>query len=432
MLRRSLLTALPATLWLGAGRAQAATLVEGFAPERLARIRPLLARGVADKVMAGAVWRVMRHGRIVGEGTVGLADIESGRPMTADAIFRIFSMTKPITTVTALTLYEEGVFDLHDPVSKWIPEFGDVMVQHVTPDGLGGRTVHLAPPTRPIMVLDLMRHTCGYGYGSPFDGAGEILYAKQGVTRTDIPLAEWVARLAKVPLVCDPGTRFNYGYGLDILGRLVEIWSGKSLDVAMHERVFAPLGMGDTGFWVSPAKASRVTTMYSPSRMGAVLPDGSRDFGGPVVRTPGRIQDGWKSDPVLKFGGAGLLSTLEDYTRFVNMLAGGGALGSQRVLAPATVAMMGSDVLGSIPASPAEIWSGYGFGLSVEVDRGPGGAATPVSAGSFDWGGAGSTWMWVDPKTGVTGLLMLQVFPSSPRWAQLFKQVVYGALVDPG
>ncbi len=431
MHRRALLSALPATLWLGAGGAEAAPLVEGFSPERLGRIRPLLARGVADKVMAGAVWRVMRRGQVVSEGTVGLADVEAGRPMTADAIFRIFSMTKPITTVTALSLYEEGLFDLHDPVSKWIPEFGEVMVQHVSPDGLGGRTVRLAPPTRPITVLDLMRHTCGYGYASPLDAAGESLYAKQGVTRTDIPLSDWVVRLARVPLVCDPGSRFNYGYGLDILGRLVEIWSGQSLDAAMQARVFKPLGMGDTGFWVPPARASRVTTMYSPSRLGAVLPDGSHDFGGPVVRTPGRVQDGWKTDPVLKFGGAGLLSTLDDYTRFVNMLAGGGALGGQRVLAPATVAMMSSDVLGTIPASPAEIWGGYGFGLSVEVDRGPGGAATPVSAGSYDWGGAGSTWMWVDPRAQVTGLLMLQVYPSSPRWAQLFKQVVYGALLDP-
>ena len=275
MHRRTLLTALPASLWLGAGGAQAATPVEGFSPERLARIRPLLARGVADKVMAGAVWRVMRRGRVVSEGTVGMADIEAGRPMTADAIFRIFSMTKPITTVTALSLYEEGVFDLHDPVSKWIPEFGEVRVQHVSPDGLGGRTVRLAPPSRPIMVLDLMRHTCGYGYGSPIDGEGQALYAKEGVTRTDIPLSDWVTRLARVPLVCDPGTEFHYGYGLDILGRLVEIWTGQTLDVAMKERVLAPLGMTDTGFWVPPATALRVAAMYSPSRLGAMLPDAS-------------------------------------------------------------------------------------------------------------------------------------------------------------
>ena len=430
--RRLLLSGLPGALLLGAGPARAAPLVEGFSVERLARIRPLLERGVAERTMAGAVWRVMRHGRVAGEGTVGFADLEARRPMTADAIFRIFSMTKPITVVTAMTLYEEGVFDLHDPVAKWIPEFGEVKVQHVSPDGLGGRNITLAPPTRPIMVLDLMRHTCGYGYASPLDAAGESYHARLGITSVDAPLSEWVRRLARVPLVRDPGTGFNYGYGLDILGRLIEIWTGKTLDVAMRERVLGPLGMNDTGFWVPPEKAGRVTVMYSPSRFGETLPDASRDFGGPVVRTPGRVQDGWKADPVLKAGGAGLLSTLGDYTRFVNMLEAGGAFGGARILAPATVGLIGSDVLGSIPASPADIWTGYGFGLGMEVDRGPGAAATPLPAGAYDWGGAGSTWMWVDPKTHVTGLLMLQVYPSSPRWAQLFKQVVYGALLDAG
>ena len=428
--RRLFLSGLPGALLLGAAPARAGGLVEGFSPERLARIRPLLERGVADRVMAGAVWRVMRHGRVAGEGAVGYADLEAGRPMTRDAIFRIFSMTKPITVATAMTLYEEGVFDLHDPVAKWIPAFGEVKVQHVTVDAAGARTVTLAPPARPIMVLDLMRHTSGVSYLGPTDGTGRSYYATLGVTRTDIPLSDWVARLAGAPLVRDPGTGFNYGYGLDILGRLIEIWTGQSLDVAMRERVLGPLGMRDTGFWVPPEKAGRVAAMYSPSRMGAVLPDGSRDFGGPVVRTPGPVQDGWKHDPVLKFGGAGLLSTLDDYARFVNMLEGGGALDGARVLAPATVALIGADVLGAIPATPMDIWTGYGFGLGMEVDRGPGGAATPLPAGAYDWGGVGSTWMWVDPKTHVTGLLMLQVYPSSPRWAQLFKQVVYGALLD--
>ncbi len=427
--RRTLLTALPA-LALAQPALAGVPLVEGFATDRLARIRPFLERGVAARTMAGAVWRIARHGRLVDEGAVGLADIEAARPMTRDAIFRIFSMTKPVTTATAMSLYEEAKFDLHDPVAKWIPEFGDVKVQSESFDGAAGRRIKLTAPSRPIMVLDLMRHTAGLSYAGPRDGEGESLYTKLGVNRPDAPLSEWVKRVAAAPLVRDPGTGFDYGLGLDVLGRLIEIWADKPFDAAMRERVLAPLGMTDTGFWVPPEKAGRVTALYSPSSLGAPLPDGGRDFGGPVVRSSFPAQDGWKKDPVLKYGGAGLLSTAGDYSKFLEMLRGRGAYDGRRVLAPSTVDLMHADLLGTIPAKVSDIWSGYGFGLSVEVDRGPAQAATLLPAGAYDWGGAASTWMWVDPKNDLTGLLMLQVFPSAPRWAQFYKQLVYGALIE--
>ena len=427
--RRTLLAAFSATAVAGPAVA-ASPLKEGFATDRLARIRPFLEKGVAARTMAGAVWRISRHGRLVDEGAVGMADIEAARPMTKDAIFRIFSMTKPVTATTAMSLYEEAKFDLHDPVSKWIPEFANVKVQTEAPDGLGGRRLSLAPPSRPIMVLDLMRHTAGLSYAGPRDADGESTYAKLGVNRPDAPLSEWVKRLASAPLVRDPGAGFDYGLGLDVLGRLIEIWADKPLDEAMRERVLNPLGMSDTGFWVPPEKAGRVTALYSPSSLGAMLPDGGRDFGGPVVRSSFPAQDGWKKDPILKYGGAGLLSTAGDYAKFLEMLRGRGAYDGLRVLAPATADLMHADVLGTIPARISDIWSGYGFGLSMEVDRGPAQAATLLPAGAYDWGGAASTWMWVDPKNDLTGMLMLQVFPSAPRWAQFYKQLVYGALMD--
>eukprot|EP01037_Dinobryon_pediforme_P010701 gene10701-10777_t len=432
--RRLLLSAPVAALAWRSGAAEAATAstIEGFSPERLKRIRTLLEKGAAERRFAGAVWRVSRHGRTVNEGAVGFADLESQRPMAMDAIFRIFSMTKPITVATALTYYEEGAFDLHDPVSKYIPEFADVKVQNETKDASGALKLTLTAPTRPLLVIDLMRHTAGLSYAGPKAADGGSLYTQLGVSKTDAPLSEWVKRLASAPLVRDPGTGFDYGYGLDVVGRLIEIWSGKPFDVAMRERVLEPLGMSDTGFWTPASKAGRVTTLYSPSTIAPMLPDGARDIGGPVVRSVFAAQDAWKADPVLKYGGAGLLSTLSDYARFTDMLRNRGAHGGHRILAPSTVGLMSSDLLGAIPAKPTDIWTGYGFGLGVEVSRGPEQAATPLPAGAYDWGGAASTWMWIDPRTDLTGHLMLQVFPSSPRWAQLYKQIVYGALVEPG
>lgn len=406
-------------------------LVEGFAPGRLARIRPWLEKGVADRRMAGGVWRIQRHGKLVDQGAFGLSDVASNRPMTLDAMFRIFSMTKPITVATAMTLYEEAKFDLHDPVSKWIPEFGAIKVQTESVDAAGVRQIHLAAPSRPVMVLDLMRHTAGLSYAGPKDEQGRSLYGLLGVDRPDVPLSEWVKRITAAPLVRDPGAGFDYGYGMDVLGRLIEIWADAPFDQVMHERVLGPLGMTDTGFWTPPEKAGRMTTLYSPSSMGAKLPDGSNDVGGPIIRSPFPAQDAWKKDPALKYGGAGLISTAADYARFLDMLRGEGASGGHRILAPSSVALMHADLLGDIPARPTDIWMGYGFGLAMEVDRGMGAAATPLAAGSYDWGGAASTWMWVDPKNDLTGMLMLQVFPSAPRWGQLFKQLVYGALIAP-
>ncbi len=406
-------------------------LIEGFSPDRLQRIRPWLEKGVADHRMAGGVWRIMRHGRLVDQGAFGLSDVASNRAMTLDAMFRIFSMTKPVTVATAMSLYEEAKFDLHDPVSKWIPQFRTMQVQTEVQDASGVKSLHLAPPSRPVMVLDLMRHTAGLSYAGPKDDQGRSQYSLLGVDRPDAPLSEWIKRITAAPLVRDPGTGFDYGYGMDVLGRLIEIWADAPFDQVMRERVLAPLGMKDTGFWVSPDKASRVATLYSPSSLGDRLPDGSIDVGGAIIRSPFAAQDAWRKEPALKYGGAGLISTAADYSRFLEMLRGDGALDGVRVLAPSTVALMHSDLLGSIPAKLSDIWGGYGFGLAMEVDRGLEQAATPLAPGSYDWGGAASTWMWVDPKNELTGMLLLQVFPSAPRWGQLFKQLVYGALVAP-
>ena len=433
--RRALMGAgAAATLAAGARPAHAsAPLKEGFALDRLARINHLLARGAAQQTFAGAVWRVNRKGREVASGVVGLADLKSATPMQADSIFRIFSLTKLVTVVAALSFYEEGAFDLHDPIEKWLPEFAAPKVQ--IPATSKDAAPTLRPAIRPITVLDLMRHTAGLSYAGPVDDKGASLYSQLGLDKPDRSLAEWVKVLASLPLVRDPGTGFDYGFGLDVVGRLIEIWGQAPLDQLFQSRIFGPLGMVATGFFVPPEKAARVTTLYSPSRLGQLLPDGTRDFGGPVFASPLPYQNLWRQDPKMKFGGAGLLSTLGDYSKFVEMLRQGGGLatrsGEVRILSPLTVALMHTDLLGNLPYRNGDIWSGYGFGLGVEVDHGPAEAANPLPAGAYDWGGAASTWIWIDPKEEVTALLWLQVIPSSPRWCQLFKEIVYGALLAP-
>ncbi len=407
----------------------------GLDPQRLDRFAPLINGALHENKVAGAVVLVARHGKIAYLKSFGLADKEAGRPMTPDTIFRIYSMTKPVMAVAAMTLYEQGKFDLRDPIAKYLPEFSDMKVAVMKTDAAGHTTKTLVPAVRPITVLDLMRHTSGLGYFFTKDETGADYYKAGGISTTDtsMSLAEFCKKMAAMPLVNQPGTIFYYSYGIDILGRLIEIWSGKPLDAYLSEEIFQKLGMRDTGFFVPPEKLNRLATLYTPSVPAKPDAEGIAGLGGPIVRVPGGPgpQDDFKKKPALLSGGGGLVSTANDYARFAMMLAGGGALEGVRLLSPKTVDLIHADLLGDIPRGPGGPWNGYGFGLTVEVSKGPAASATLSTEGEFDWGGLASTNFFVDPKEQLVGVMMMQVLPASPYWGRMLRQVTTQAIVGP-
>jgi CubicO group peptidase (beta-lactamase class C family) len=405
----------------------------GLDATRLDRFGPLIEQRLREHRLAGAVLMIARDGKVAYARNYGVADEASGRTMTPDTIFRIYSMTKPIVAVAAMMLYEQGKFDLRDPVSDYIPEFAHMKVQVTGRNAAGHLVTRLVPAERPITVLDLMRHTSGLGYFFTKSADGTPYYKHYGIdsAETTLDLAGFVHRLAAVPLVNQPGSVFYYSYGIDVLGRLIEIWSGKTLDRYLAEAVFAPLGMTDTGFFVPPEKLGRLATLYTPDPPAKPDAEGIAPLGGPIVRVPGGKgpQDSFSHKPTLFSGGGGLVSTPQDYTRFAMMLAEGGALNGVRLLSPKTVALIGSDVLGDIPRGPGAPWKGDGFGLTVEVSKGPGATATLSSAGEFDWGGLASTDFFVDPQTHLVGVLMMQVIPGASYWGRMLRQVATQAVV---
>ena len=368
----------------------------GMSSERLARIKATLAADVEAKKLPGAVVLVARHGKVVLYDTVGRIDPAGSAPMTRDAIFRIYSMSKPITTVTAMTLVEEGKLLLTDPVSKYIPAFAKMQVGVEKADPAGGKpTLELVPARRQISIQDLMRHTSGITYG--FFGAGLVkaAYNHTELQKDDADNQVFMDRLAKLPLAYQPGTTWDYSYSTDVLGRVIEVITGKTLLQAMKERVLDPLGLQDTSFYVTDAaKHARVAEPYADDRNIGV----SADFGDP------RVARKWES------GGGGLMSTAMEYARFAQMLLNGGTLGGKRILGPKTLAYMTSDHLGTaIATTPLYLpGPGHGFGLGFAVRKAAGEAAVPAEAGTFYWGGAGGTYFWVDPRAGLVVVFMMQ------------------------
>jgi CubicO group peptidase (beta-lactamase class C family) len=385
----------------------------GFSRERLQRVNNLMQEHVAAGDMAGASGLLARNGKIVFR--------ENWGEMKADSIVRMYSMTKAVTGVAAMILYEEGKFSLSDPVSKYMPEFSNMRVAHESKDAAGTRIYNTTPAEHPILVRDLFRHTTGFDYAGPMDETGEIAYKKLGMAggapMASFDLAEAVRRLATAPLHEEPGTKWRYGYSVDILGRLVEVCSGKKLDEFFEERIFRPLGMKDTAFFVPEEKWSRLATLYSPKK------------GGGVKRFEGPPQDRYKTKPPLLLGGAGLVSTMDDYTRFVMMLLDEGQLDGVRILGRKTVELMRADHLGNL--NRGALTEGYGFGLTFAVNLGPGKSATVGSEGEYYWGGAAGTSFWIDPKEHIMGVFLVQILPSEEVTARVqFKRMAYQALVD--
>src|SRR5882724_2133964 len=373
--------------------------------ERLARIHTALQRYVDREEIAGAVSLVARHGRVVYQDTAGMMDREAGKPMKPDAMFRIASMTKPITSLAAMMLFEEGYFQLSDPVSKFIPEMKHMMVSAPTwPGGVG--SANKVPAEREITIRHLLTHTAG------LPGLSAEAYLKLE-RHPDENMGDLVKRLVKLPLNFQPGTALEYGPATDVLGYLVEVISGMPLDRYFAERIFRPLGMTDTYFYVPEDKLPRLAANYMPDQ-----PKGIK-----LAPTPARTAR------KLFSGAGGLVSTAGDYVRFCQLMLNGGTLNGTRLLSRKTVELMTQNHIGNLP-----MWknlAGYRFGLGYRVLTDLGESANLGSLGSYGWGGAFGTYFWIDPKEDTIGILMVQIRPYDHlNIRQDFETLATQAIVD--
>ena len=386
----------------------------GFAPERLDRLGAILEGYVADGNLPGAVVMVLRDGAVVYEKAVGHSDIETGAPLGTDAIFRIASQTKAVVSVAVMMLQEDGALLIGDPVSRHLPAFDSTTVAVAREDG----GYDVVPADRPVTIRDLLTHTAGIAYGY---GPGGDRWRDAGITgwyfaHRDEPIRATVDRMAALPFQAQPGERFVYGYATDILGALVEAVSGRTLDDFLRSRIFEPLDMRDTHFYLPPGKEGRLAGVHGHDRDGKLV----RSPEGPGMNTQGEYVTG----PRASFsGGAGLLSTARDYARFLQMMLNGGTLGEARVLSPTTVALMTSNHVGDL------MGPGGGFGLGFQVRLDLGAAGQPGSVGDYGWGGAYHTTYWVDPAERLVVVYFSQrrSFRPIDDHAKL-RAVLYGAL----
>ncbi len=379
----------------------------GLNEERLALIPPHLNRYVDEGKIPGYLVMVARQGRPAFLHRYGLRNVEAGLPVEEDTIFRFYSMTKPITSVALLMLYEQGLFQLNDPVSRFIPEFKQMEV-YVSGEG---ENMVTRPPEREVSIRDLFTHTAGLTYG--FVGGHPVadLYTQRNIQGGT--LQEMVEHLAELPLLFDPGTKWNYSVATDVLGYLVEVISGQPLDTFFDERIFQPLGMVDTGFYVPPEKLDRFAACYDYAQ--------DENGGDTFVSTNHSSNDRYDSRPQFLSGGGGLVSTISDYLRFTQMMLNKGALGGQRILGRKTIELMtsnhlpnNSDLAGmGMPVFSETPFDGIGFGLGVSVVLDPAASQILGSAGEYAWGGLASTAFWIDPVEEMVVIFLTQLIPSS-------------------
>ncbi len=402
----------------------------GMSVERLGRISTVLKKEIDAGRLPGAVVMVARRGKVVYSDAIGFQDKGAQTPMKLDSIFRLYSMTKPLVSVAAMTLVEDGVIQLTDPISKFLPAFKDMQVSVPTTGPDGKTTYKNVPAIRPITVQDLLRHSAGLAYAEitknePVKEAYiKANFTQPGVRDFDarnMTPAEEVERISKIPLIHQPGTQWEYSMAVDILGRVVEAASGKRLSDFMEERLFKPLRMPDTGFWTPPSNIARLAQALPVDPA-----TGQKTSLIDVSAKPGNDS-----------GGAGGVGTAEDYLRFGQMLLNGGELDGVRILSPTTVRLMTSDQLGArvaAPFQPGELLlgtPGYTFGLGFAVRKEDGIAGVPGSAGEFMWAGYAGTYFWVDPREQLVGVYMSQATgPTRPYYRKMFKALVYQAIVD--
>jgi CubicO group peptidase (beta-lactamase class C family) len=389
----------------------------GLSRERLVRIGQALTRQIDARSFPGAVAFVARKGSVAYFEAFGQLDPESGAPMAKDALFRLYSMTKPFTSVAAMMLVEDGRVRLRDPVGVYLPQLAELEVAMPSTDASGKPTYTLVAAEGPVTIYDLLRHTSGIVYAQ-FTRTEYIkeLYTKANVGWAGVTPAEQIEALAKVPLAHQPGTMWEYGLSTDVVGRVVEAVTGTSLGQCLDERMFRPLRMTDTTFHVPADKVKRLAQPFATDRA----------TGKPITLHDVTVAP--KNDA----GGAGAASTAMDYARFLHMLANGGQPDGQRLLARTSVRHMTSDHLGDIKPATPQLAPGYGFGLGFAIRRADGLNSAPGSAGEYTWGGAGGTLFWVDPKEQLVAILMTQAQPGpwQREFRELFRQLVYQAIVD--
>ena len=399
----------------------------GFSPDRLARIdRFLEEKYVATGKLPGSLTMVARHGDIAHIGLTGHADVERGTKLAEDTIFRIYSMTKPITSVALMMLVEEGKIALEDPVHRYIPEWKNLGVFVAGTHKVGFQT---KPVSRPMQVVDLLRHTAGLTYGFQLRTNVDEAYRRERIGEIEKAgtLADMIATLGKIPLEFSPGDAWNYSVATDVCGWLVQVVSGQKFEDFLQERLFTPLGMVDTGFHVHEGKADRFASCYQPTRTGGIsLQD---DCQGSSYLAP----------PSFVSGGGGLVSTARDYLKFAQMLLNGGTADGQRYLSRKTIDLMTANHLpggSSIAAMSKSLFSeaayeGVGFGLGFAMTMDAAATLMPGSDGDFFWGGAASTFFWIDPEEDLVGVFMTQLIPSSTYPVRReVRTMVYAALDD--
>ncbi len=384
----------------------------GFDPDALARLREVIEARVARGHIPGATILLHRHGQQF-EAAFGRQSPLADTPMAMDSIFRIYSMTKPVVSVAIMILAEQGRFLISEPVAKYLPEFEGVQVgiEVTGPDGLP--TLGLELCKKPMTIQDLLRHTAGLTYGK--FGTPTLVkaaYCASGVEEITLTNDEVIKKLAALPLAMQPGTCWEYSRATDLLGALLERVCGQTLDVVLRERIFAPLEMIDTGFWVEPARQHRIAEAFD------VEPDQAIEV---------QLHD-IRSRPRLLSGGGGLVSTAHDYLRFARMIANGGALEGTRILSRKTVAFMTADHLAVLPGAsngPAYLpGPGYGFGLGFAVRTAAGGAYTPGSVGDFNWSGLAGTYFWIDPQEDLIAIWLMQAPEQRDAYRQLIRNLV--------
>ena len=386
----------------------------GFSEERLKRIAPVMQKYIDQDLTPGVLTAIMRNGKIVYLETQGFMDVEKEKPLREDAIFRIASMTKPIASVALMILWEEGHFQLNDPVSKFIPSFSETKVS--TTSDASGKTGNLVEPKRAITIRDMLTHTAGLAnnYIGNKDAYRKAMYQPRPKSNS-----EQIDRLAKLALNYHPGEQWQYSAATSVVGHLVEVISGKSLDVFLTERLFDPLDMPDTHFYLDNTKDGRLAAQYKPGKDKKI-----------VLQDPGSEKSRWITAPRNIFSGSGgLVSTARDYLRFQQMILNKGQLNGVRILAPSTVSLMLENHTGELPIWLTGPGTGFGLGYGVIVDRGK--SSSPLSEGSAYWGGAYCTISWVDPEKDLIGLMMTQVRPYTHiNIRRDFQVMTYQAMID--
>ena len=385
----------------------------GISAERLERLDAGMQAMVDDGKLAGVVTMLARHGKVAFVDVAGVQDVESGTPMARDSIFRIFSMTKPITGVAMMMLHEEGKWKLNDPVSRYIPAFANLKVY--VGENAGG-SLKLEDADRSMTMRQLMTHSAGLGYHlNPRHPVNQIFIERRWRDPT-APLQTMIDKLARIPLLVQPGTRYIYSSAVDVQGYLVEQLSGQPFGEFLEERIFEPLGMTDTAFYVPPAEVDRLALRHTAGRDGTLVLD---SHGDPFTAPPAGPS-----------GGGGLFGTADDYLRFTQMLLNGGELDGKRLLAPRTVEMMRTNHLSA--EATANMRTGMGFGLGFMVYMDSAAAGEPHADGSYYWLGIDGTWFWIDPVMDLSFVGMIQYTGRAQREVHgLSRNLVYQAVVGP-